>query len=229
VLCAALLLGAGGVAPAAQPAKDKDKKDESVKLKEYSVGASKNVRIDEPAIEIERPKIGLEASGGLGIEKPVLDVTPMTVKPVTASARPEAPKPAAPAPVPVQQKPAAPPVAVAAQSGSTPALAPPAAAPRAAPSPAGAGPAVGGLVAIETPPPDYPREAALAGTEGYVIVEFALDAAGVPQDITIVDSNPRRTFDQAARRAVMRWRFQPYLVDGVPSTRRIQRRIDFTL
>jgi len=212
---AAVVLGAAAVA--GEPAK----KDESAKLKEYSVGSSKATKADEPAMTIERPKMELDS--GMGIDKPVLDVTPLAVKPVTAQAG--ASKPAAPKPAPIKP----PPAAVAAQSGATPSL-PAAAAPaRSTPSPAGAGPAVGGLVPIDTPAPEYPREAALAGTEGFVVVEFSLDAQGVPQEITIVDSNPRRTFDQAARRAVTRWRFQPYLVDGVPSTRRIQRRIDFTL
>jgi protein TonB len=67
----------------------------------------------------------------------------------------------------------------------------------------------------------------MAGTTGFVVVAFTLSVEGVPQDISIIESSPPRVFDQSARRAVSRWRFQPVLVNGQPVERKVQRRIDF--
>jgi protein TonB len=77
---------------------------------------------------------------------------------------------------------------------------------------------------VKLDPPDYPREAALAGTEGYVVVEFTVNTAGDAVDIDVIEAQPRSIFDSAARRAVSRWKFQPPL-----EAKRIRRTITFTL
>jgi protein TonB len=221
------------VASAGEPAKD-----DSTQLKTYSVGGTKSTPKEESSVaKVEKPKLETD----LGIEKPtmgVIDMTPFTVTPVTVA--PSAPTKAAPKPAaaaPVVAAPARPASNVAAPvgGGATPNL--PAAAPaRAAPSPAGTVPQAQGataptltLVPLSTPAPDSPRDAMMAGTQGYVVVEFTINLEGGTQDITVVDASPQRTFDQAARRAVSRWKFQPLRENGQPVEKRVQRRIDFKL
>lgn len=73
------------------------------------------------------------------------------------------------------------------------------------------------LVRIE---PQYPRKAAMRGIEGYVRVKFDVDETGAVENLEILEAKPPRVFDQATKRAVMKWKYQPKLVDGKPVTRR---------
>ncbi len=67
------------------------------------------------------------------------------------------------------------------------------------------------LVRIE---PQYPREAAMSGQEGWVRLKFDISVLGEVQNVEVVESEPRRIFDAAARAAVLRWRYRPQMVDG---------------
>jgi TonB family protein len=62
-------------------------------------------------------------------------------------------------------------------------------------------------------PPAYPPEALLAGIPGRVVIEFALDATGVPRNLEVVDSSAGQ-FDAAALQALAAWRFAPPAVAG---------------
>lgn len=73
-------------------------------------------------------------------------------------------------------------------------------------------------------PPIYPSEALLNGVQGKVVVEFALDAAGVPRDLQIVGRNAGQ-FDAAALQALANWRFAPPSAPG----RRYQQAFTFQL
>lgn len=57
--------------------------------------------------------------------------------------------------------------------------------------------------------PQYPPEAARAGTTGFVEVEFEVDPAGKVAKVSVVNAKPTRTFEQAAVRAVKQWQFAP--------------------
>jgi protein TonB len=57
--------------------------------------------------------------------------------------------------------------------------------------------------------PQYPPEAARAGTTGYVDVEFEVDPSGKVATVSVVSAKPTRTFEQAAVRAVKQWQFEP--------------------
>ena len=227
---AILVLSAAGAVFAAEP-----KKDEAAKLDEYQVGGNKKLPKNDTAVsKVERPKASSDSA--IQFEKPMIEIAPMVVAPMQVSPAPvTAPVAvAAPAAAPAGKAPATKPVATPparqpSPAGSTATL-PVAAKP--APAPTGALPVAGGggegaLVPISTPAPEYPREASMAGTTGYVVVAFTLNVEGVPQDITVVESSPPRVFDQSARRAVARWRFQPVVVGGQPVERKVQRRIDF--
>lgn len=61
--------------------------------------------------------------------------------------------------------------------------------------------------------PVYPSEALLSGLQGRVVVEFALDATGVPRDLEVVGTGGGQ-FDAAALQALAAWRFAPPAVSG---------------
>ncbi|HLF29839.1 MAG TPA: energy transducer TonB [Xanthomonadales bacterium] len=63
--------------------------------------------------------------------------------------------------------------------------------------------------------PDYPPRAVSRGIEGYVIVQFTITATGMVKDVIVVDAKPKGMFDDAAVRAVQRWRYNPKVEEGV--------------
>ncbi len=104
----------------------------------------------------------------------------------------------------------------------------------------GSGPYLGGWSAGQQAPegdvipivriqPQYPRDAALEGTEGWVTLEFTIEADGTVSDVVILDSDPKRVFDRNARRALYKWKFKPRVVDGQAVARRASTTIDFDL
>jgi periplasmic protein TonB len=67
--------------------------------------------------------------------------------------------------------------------------------------------------------PDYPVGAVTRGIEGWVLVQFKVNEIGAVADAFVVDSDPANVFDDAALKAVARWRYQPKVVDGAPVER----------
>lgn len=63
--------------------------------------------------------------------------------------------------------------------------------------------------------PDYPRRALERGIEGWVHVRFTVTAAGTVKDLVVVDAEPKGVFDEAASKAVLRWRYNPRVENGV--------------
>ena len=57
--------------------------------------------------------------------------------------------------------------------------------------------------------PRYPNRALKSNTEGWVQVRFSITKEGIPFDIEVVDSEPKKTFDDAAIKSVKKWRFSP--------------------
>ncbi|NCP64802.1 MAG: energy transducer TonB [Paraglaciecola sp.] len=62
--------------------------------------------------------------------------------------------------------------------------------------------------------PRYPAEAARNGVEGWVKLQFSIDALGQVQHIQVVDAQPKRVFDSEARRALAKWKYKPQIVAG---------------
>ncbi|HTV51376.1 MAG TPA: TonB family protein [Steroidobacteraceae bacterium] len=65
--------------------------------------------------------------------------------------------------------------------------------------------------------PEYPDDALDKRISGSVTIEFTVDEKGVPRNVHVTDSRPKGIFDRAAMNAVIRWRFEPLLIDGVPT------------
>lgn len=84
---------------------------------------------------------------------------------------------------------------------------------------------VGGTIQIArelTPlvriPPEYPMSARAKQTEGYVILRFTVTETGSVASPEVLRSEPPGIFDRAATRAVLRWKYQPQIVDGKPAS-----------
>ena len=111
--------------------------------------------------------------------------------------------------------PSQPNISAAAQRPAPTAAAP---APAPPPEPAAAKPARSGLPdVVSSVQPTYPREALRDGVSGEVTVSFTVNADGSVSGASIVSSNPRRVFDNAALEAIRKWRFE---APGEPVTGR---------
>jgi len=66
--------------------------------------------------------------------------------------------------------------------------------------------------------PQYPQEAAKAGVEGWVILEFGVSQNGTVENIRVTASHPESIFDEAAKRAVAKWRYKPHTLDQQVNT-----------
>ena len=62
-------------------------------------------------------------------------------------------------------------------------------------------------------PPEYPLIASQAGVAGMVIIEAHVGTDGRVKDVTVLRGQP--LFDEPAKAAVMQWRYQPLLLNGV--------------
>ena len=82
---------------------------------------------------------------------------------------------------------------------------------------AGGGTGVTPIVRIE---PQYPRKAAMQGLQGWVQLSFDITAVGTVSNVKVIDANPKRVFDMAAKRALLKWKYKPKMEDGkaVPQT-----------
>lgn len=65
--------------------------------------------------------------------------------------------------------------------------------------------------------PEYPVSALVDSIEGYVIVRFTVTETGSVADPEILRSQPPGVFDRSAMRAVLKWKYQPQIVDGKPA------------
>ena len=64
--------------------------------------------------------------------------------------------------------------------------------------------------------PQYPRRALSRGIEGYVIVEYTVTKLGTVKDPRVVEGKPQGTFDRAAIKSALRYKYKPRVIDGEP-------------
>ncbi|MBC8025950.1 MAG: energy transducer TonB, partial [Steroidobacteraceae bacterium] len=76
--------------------------------------------------------------------------------------------------------------------------------------------------------PKFPAASRYRGFEGWVELEFTVRPDGSTADVVVTNSNPRRTFDAAARRAIEQWRYKPVMRDGKAVDQRAAVRIRFS-
>ena len=89
--------------------------------------------------------------------------------------------------------------------------------------------AEGDVLPIVRIDPQWPREALIEGIEGYVVVEVTIGADGSVKDVRVIQAEPKRVFDRNVIRAVLKWKFKPRIINGVPIERKAIQMLEFTL
>ena len=89
--------------------------------------------------------------------------------------------------------------------------------------------AEGDVLPIVRIDPQWPREALIEGIEGYVVVEVNIGADGSVKDVHVIQAEPKRMFDRNVIRAVLKWKFKPRIINGVPVERKAIQTLEFTL
>ena len=72
----------------------------------------------------------------------------------------------------------------------------------------------GDVTPIVQTKPEYPARELSRGTQGWVRVQFSVTSIGTVRDAVVVDSEPDAVFDQAALKAIARWRYNPRVENG---------------
>ncbi len=89
--------------------------------------------------------------------------------------------------------------------------------------------AEGDIIPLVRIQPQYPRDAQIKGTEGWVTIEFTITPVGTVTKPRVIDSKPPRIFNREAIRAILKWKFKPRVVDGQAVERQATQTIDFNL
>ena len=82
----------------------------------------------------------------------------------------------------------------------------------------GIGPTVGvdrDVIPIVRVAPEYPVRAIPRGIEGWVQIQFTVTATGSVRDPVIVAAEPEGYFEDAALKAIARWRYNPRIDGGI--------------
>ena len=86
------------------------------------------------------------------------------------------------------------------------------------------------LIPIRYITPNYPNVAKELGIEGYVVVNFDVNARGVVEDTSIVESEPPGVFNEEAINSAYRLRFEPRIInDDSVRVSDVQYRFDWQL
>ncbi|EDY86540.1 TonB family protein [gamma proteobacterium HTCC5015] len=64
--------------------------------------------------------------------------------------------------------------------------------------------------------PVYPRRAAQKGIEGYVVVEYTVNAQGAVENPVVIEADPPGIFNRAATQSALKYKYKPRIVDGKP-------------
>jgi TonB family protein len=82
---------------------------------------------------------------------------------------------------------------------------------------------------VKSVSPEYPAKAQRRQVEGYVDLHFTANEAGEVVDVTVVKAEPADMFEDAAVRALKRWKFKPLVIDGEAVSQRLALRMRFAM
>ena len=82
---------------------------------------------------------------------------------------------------------------------------------------------------FQNQPPEYPPLAKQMHQEGLVILMAEVDPKGLPVKVEVEQSSGYQLLDQAALKAVRRWRFQPERIGGMPMKSKVSIPVRFRL
>jgi periplasmic protein TonB len=82
---------------------------------------------------------------------------------------------------------------------------------------------------LRPPAPRYPAASRRLREEGIALLRVLVNEKGLPQSIELYRSSGHDLLDQAAREAIMRAAFLPYVVDGIARAAYVVIPIEFTL
>ena len=78
--------------------------------------------------------------------------------------------------------------------------------------------------------PMYPARAQSQGIEGWVLLKFTVTEAGTVIDPVVLEAQPQGVFDEAAKKAVMKFKYKPRVENGRPiAVTNVQHLIRFEL
>lgn len=63
--------------------------------------------------------------------------------------------------------------------------------------------------------PNYPIEASRNGIEGWVVLGFDINKIGQVVNVKVINAEPKRIFNKAAKQALRKWKYQAKTVDGL--------------
>ena len=85
------------------------------------------------------------------------------------------------------------------------------------------------LTPIANIPPIYPMRAMRRGIEGWVKVRFLVTNRGQVQQPKVMAADPENVFEKSVINCVLKWKFKPGTVEGVPVNTMVETTIRFEL
>jgi TonB family protein len=82
---------------------------------------------------------------------------------------------------------------------------------------------------VKSVTPEYPSKAQRRQIEGYVDLHFTTNEAGEVVDVSVAKAEPPDMFEEAAIRALKKWKFKPLMIDGEASSQRLALRMRFAM
>jgi TonB family protein len=82
---------------------------------------------------------------------------------------------------------------------------------------------------LKNPAPSYPESARRRGYQGAVMLRAVIDKTGTPIQVDIEQSSGHSLLDEAALKAVQKWRFRPGLLGNIPVESTVRVPIKFDL
>lgn len=83
--------------------------------------------------------------------------------------------------------------------------------------------------AIAQAQPVYPSRARSKNIEGFVTFSLRVGLDGSVEEVRVLEAQPAGVFEQAAKEALLDWRFEPATYEGLPVATRMQQTLQFKL